>query len=157
LSAVLVSLLSQVPSKGAAFEGYSAGIMSNSFGGDVIDMLDMDDVTQFMELMGIATNHKLVLKATFAGWQAAFEALAAAKVAPPCPAAPKIFNFCPFLTHSAGCRRFPHCGQRQRSRRGLMWQRRSPQRSCQQTNSTPIQSKFKISPRDMTLWPSSPC
>ena len=72
--------------KGAAFEGYSAAIVSNSVGGDVIDMLDMDDVTQLMETMGIATNHKLVLKATFAGWKknpdAAFEALAAAKVAP---------------------------------------------------------------------------
>ncbi len=80
-----VSLLSQVSSKGAAFEGYSAAIVSNSFGGDVIDMLDMDDVTQFMESMGIATNHKLLLKATFAGWKknpdAAFEALASAKVA----------------------------------------------------------------------------
>ncbi len=81
-----VSLLSQVSCKGAAFESYSAAIVSNSFGGDVIDMLDMDDVTQLMESMGIATNHKLVLKATFAGWKknpdAAFEALAAAKVAP---------------------------------------------------------------------------
>ena len=71
--------------KGAAFEAYSAAITSNSFGGDVIDMLDMDDVTQFMESMGIATNHKLLLKATFASWKknpdAAFEALAAAKVA----------------------------------------------------------------------------
>ncbi len=48
-------------------------------------MLDMHDVTQFMESMGIATNHKLLLKATFASWKknpdAAFEALAAAKVA----------------------------------------------------------------------------
>jgi hypothetical protein len=83
---MLLSLLSQVSSKGAAFEGYSAAIMSNSFGGDVIDMLDMDDVTQLMESMGIATNHKLVLKATFASWKknpdAAFEALAAAEVAP---------------------------------------------------------------------------
>jgi hypothetical protein len=59
--------------------------MSNSFGGDVIDMLDMDDLTQFMETMSIATNHKLRLKATFASWKknpdAAFEALASAKVA----------------------------------------------------------------------------
>ena len=71
--------------KGAAFEAYSAAIVSNSFGGDVIDMLDMHDVTQLIESMGIATNHKLVLKATFASWKknpdAAFEALAAAKVA----------------------------------------------------------------------------
>ena len=71
--------------KGAAFEAYSAAIVSNSFGGDVIDMLDMHDVTQFMESMGFATNHKLLLKATFASWKknpdAAFEALAAAKVA----------------------------------------------------------------------------
>ncbi len=71
--------------KGAAFEAYSAAIASSSFGGDVIDMLDMDDVTQFMESMGIATNHKLLLKATFASWKknpdAAFEALAVAKVA----------------------------------------------------------------------------
>ena len=75
----------QVSCKGAAFEAYSAAIMSSGFGGDVIDMLDIDDVTQLMESMGIATNHKLVLKATFASWKknpdAAFEALAAAKVA----------------------------------------------------------------------------
>ncbi len=69
--------------KGAAFEqACSAAIVSNSFGGDVIDMLD---VTQLMESMGFATNHKLVLKATFASWKknpdAAFEALASAKVA----------------------------------------------------------------------------
>ena len=74
----------QVASKGAAFEGYSAAIISNSFGGDVIEMLDMNDVTQLMESMGVATNHKLVLKATFAGWKknpdAAFLALASAKV-----------------------------------------------------------------------------
>ena len=86
MSDVPVSLLSQVSCHGPAFEGYSAAIVSNSFGGNVIDMLDMDDVTQLMETMGIATNHKLVLKATFAGWKknpnAAFEALAAAKVAP---------------------------------------------------------------------------
>ena len=70
--------------RGEAFEGYSPAIMSNSFGGDVIDMLDIDDIAQLMESMGFATNHKLVLKATFAGWKknpdAAFEALAAAKV-----------------------------------------------------------------------------
>ena len=76
----------QVTCKGPAFECYSDAIISNSFGGDVLDMLDMDDVTQLMESMGIATNHKLVLKATFAGWKknpdAAFEALAAAKVSP---------------------------------------------------------------------------
>ncbi len=81
---MLVTLQSQVSCKGAAFEAYSAAIVSNSFGGDVIDMLDMDDVTQFMETMGIATNHKLLLKATFANWKknpdAAFEALASAKV-----------------------------------------------------------------------------
>ena len=83
---MLVSLLLQVSCHGPAFEGYSAAIVDNSFGGNVIDMLDMDDVTQFMETMGIATNHKLLLKATFASWKknpdAAFEALAAAKVAP---------------------------------------------------------------------------
>ena len=71
--------------KGAAFEAYSAAITSSSFGGDVIDMLDMDDVAQYMESMGFATQHKLLLKATFASWKknpdAAFEALAAAKVA----------------------------------------------------------------------------
>ena len=85
LSSVLVSLQSQVSCHGAAFEGYSAAITSNSFGGNVIDMLDMDDVTQYMESMGIATHHKLLLKATFASWKknpnTAFEALAAAKVA----------------------------------------------------------------------------
>ena len=73
-----------VSCRGEAFEGYSATIVSNSFGGDVIDMLDMSDVTQLMEDMGIAANHKLVLKATFAGWKKnpenAFQALAAAKV-----------------------------------------------------------------------------
>ena len=57
--------------------------MSNSFGGNVIDMLDINDITQLMESMGIATNHKLVLKATFAGWkknpETAFQALATAK------------------------------------------------------------------------------
>ena len=75
----------QVSCKGAAFEAYSAAITSNSFGGDVIDMLDIDDVTHYMESMGIASHHKLLLKATFASWKknpdAAFEALAAAKVA----------------------------------------------------------------------------
>ena len=85
LSSVLVSLQSQVSCKGAAFEAYSPAIVSNSFGGDVIDMLDIDDITQYMETMGIATQHKLLLKATFANWKknpdAAFEALAAAKVA----------------------------------------------------------------------------
>jgi len=48
-------------------------------------MLDMNDVTQLMESMGISTHHRLVLKATFTGWKkspgAAFEALASAKVA----------------------------------------------------------------------------
>jgi colicin import membrane protein len=48
-------------------------------------MLDMNDVTQLMESMGISTQHRLVLKATFTGWKkspgAAFEALASAKVA----------------------------------------------------------------------------
>ena len=57
--------------------------MSNGFGGNVIDMLDMNDVTQLMESMGFSTNHKLVLKATFAGWkknpETAFQALAVAK------------------------------------------------------------------------------
>ena len=82
---------------GPAFEGYSAAIVSNSFGGNVIDMLDMDDVTQLMETMGIATNHKLVLKATFAGWKknpnAAFEALAAAKVAHATPCNACLLHF----------------------------------------------------------------
>ena len=94
---MLVSRLSQVSCKCAAFEGYSAAIMSNSFGGDVIDMLDMDDVTQLMESMGIATNHKLVLKATFASWKknpdAAFEALAAAKVTPAMSLARAAFRY----------------------------------------------------------------
>jgi hypothetical protein len=48
-------------------------------------MLDINDVTQLMESMGISTPHKLVLKATFASWkktpEAAFEALAMAEVA----------------------------------------------------------------------------
>ena len=71
--------------RGAAFEGYSSTILRNSFGGDVIDMLDMNDVMQLMEGMGIADNHKLVLKAAFAGWkknpEIAFQALAVAKIA----------------------------------------------------------------------------
>jgi hypothetical protein len=74
-----------VCSKGADYEGYSAAITRCSFGGDVIDALDMNDVTQLMESMGISTHHRLVLKATFTGWKkspgAAFEALASAKVA----------------------------------------------------------------------------
>ena len=45
----------------------------------------MNDVTQLMETMGISTQHRLLLKATFTGWKkspgAAFEALASAKVA----------------------------------------------------------------------------
>lgn len=48
-------------------------------------MLDVSDLTQLMECMHISTNHKLVLKATFAGWKknpdSAFLALASAKVA----------------------------------------------------------------------------
>ncbi len=67
------------------FERYSAAIIANSFGGDVIDALDMNDVTQLMETMGISAPHRLVLKATFTDWKkspgAAFEALASAKVA----------------------------------------------------------------------------
>jgi len=74
-----------VCSKGADYEGYSAAITRCSFGGDVIDALDMNDVTQLMETMGISTQHRLLLKATFTGWKkspgAAFEALASAKVA----------------------------------------------------------------------------
>jgi hypothetical protein len=72
-----------VSCRGEAFEGYSSAIISNGFGGDVIDMLDMNDVTQLMDSMGFSTNHKLVLKATFAGWKknpdTAFQALALAK------------------------------------------------------------------------------
>ncbi len=85
LSHMLITHVSQVACHGPAFEGYSAAIVGSSFGGNVIDMLDLNDVTQFMETMGISTQHKLVLKATFAGWKrnpdSAFEALAAAKVA----------------------------------------------------------------------------
>ena len=80
----LFSHASQVTSKGADFEGYASAITRSSFGGDVIDLLDLNDVTQLMETMGISTHHRLVLKATFAGWKknpdAAFEALASAKV-----------------------------------------------------------------------------
>ena len=58
--------------------------MNNSFGGDVIDMLDMDDIAQLIESMGIVTSKRLVFKTTFAGWEknpdAAYEALAIAKV-----------------------------------------------------------------------------
>ncbi len=46
-------------------------------------MLDINDVAQLMETMGINTQHKLLLKATFAGWKknpdVAFEALATVK------------------------------------------------------------------------------
>jgi hypothetical protein len=77
--------LLQVCSKGADYVGYSAAITRCSFGGDVIDALDMNDVTQLMESMGISTQHRLLLKATFTGWKkspgAACEALASAKVA----------------------------------------------------------------------------
>jgi hypothetical protein len=56
----------------------------SSFGGKVIDMLDVNDLTQMMESMGFSTHHKLALKATFASWKKnpdnAFEALALAKV-----------------------------------------------------------------------------
>ncbi len=49
----------------------------------MLDMLDMNDLTQLMETMGFSTQHKLVLKATFAGWKknpdTAFQALALAK------------------------------------------------------------------------------
>jgi hypothetical protein len=48
-------------------------------------MLDMSEVTEYMETMGISGQHKLLLKATFAVWkknpEAAFEALGLAKVA----------------------------------------------------------------------------
>jgi hypothetical protein len=75
----------QVCSKGADYEVYSAAITRCSFGGDVIDALDINDLTQLMESMGMSTQHKLLLKATFTGWKkspgAAFEALASAKVA----------------------------------------------------------------------------
>jgi hypothetical protein len=47
-------------------------------------LLEINDVTQLMETMGFSTQHKLLLKATFAGWKknpgTAFEALASAKV-----------------------------------------------------------------------------
>jgi hypothetical protein len=90
LSAKPLSHFSQVSGHGKAFEGYSAAIVSNSFSGYIIDMLDLNDVAQLMESMGIATNHKLVLKAIFAGWKknpnVAFEALTSAKVAPITPA-----------------------------------------------------------------------
>ncbi len=82
LSVADVALI--VSSHGASFEGYSSAIISNSLGGNVINMLDINDVTELMETMGIAANHKLVLKATFTGWkknpETAYEALDAAKV-----------------------------------------------------------------------------
>ncbi len=95
--------------RGDAFEAYSATIISNGFGGDVIDMLDMNDVTQLMETMGFSTQHKLVLKATFAGWKknpdTAFQALALAKVIAAkkaqeeaAAAQKKVFSACPSST-----------------------------------------------------------
>jgi hypothetical protein len=73
-----------VASHGTDYERYSAAIMSNGFDGSVIDMLDMNDVTQLMQSMGISISHGLRLKATFTSWKkhpdAAFEALALAKV-----------------------------------------------------------------------------
>ncbi len=93
----------QVCSKGADYEGYSAAITRCSFGGDVIDALDINDVTQLMESMGISTHHRLVLKATFTGWKkspgAAFEALASAKVAHAQHMAPLLFDVCFLSTH----------------------------------------------------------
>jgi hypothetical protein len=74
-----------VSCRGTAFEGYSPAIISNGLGGDVIDMLDVNDLEKLMESMAISTNHRLVLKATFSAWKQnpdkAFEALATAKVA----------------------------------------------------------------------------
>ena len=73
-----------VTAHGTDFEGYSAAITRSSFGGNVIDMLDVNDLAQMMESMGFSTHHKLVLKATFTSWKKnpdkAFEALASAKV-----------------------------------------------------------------------------
>jgi hypothetical protein len=73
-----------VASHGTDYERYSAAITSNGFDGSVVDMLDMNDVTQLMQSMGISISHGLRLKATFASWKkhpdAAFEALALAKV-----------------------------------------------------------------------------
>jgi hypothetical protein len=72
-----------VTAHGTDFEGYSAAITRSSFGGNVIDMLDVNDLAQMMESMGFSTHHKLVLKATFTSWKKnpdkAFEALASAK------------------------------------------------------------------------------
>jgi hypothetical protein len=74
-----------VSCRGTAFEGYSPAIISNGLGGDVIDMLDVNDLEKLMESMAISTNHRLVLKATFSAWKQnpdkAFEALGTAKVA----------------------------------------------------------------------------
>jgi hypothetical protein len=74
-----------VSCRGTAFEAYSPAIISNGLGGDVIDMLDVNDLEKLMESMAISTNHRLVLKATFSAWKQnpdkAFEALGTAKVA----------------------------------------------------------------------------
>jgi len=66
------------------FQGYSSAILGNSFGGDIIDVLDTNRITQLMDFMVISTSHRLELKATFASWKMnpdAFLALASAKVA----------------------------------------------------------------------------
>jgi hypothetical protein len=80
----LIATVVQVSAKGPAFEGYSSAIISNGCGGDVLDMLDLNDITQLLDSLGISTVHKLVLKGTFASWKknpdTAFEALASAQV-----------------------------------------------------------------------------
>ncbi len=74
----------QISSRGPAFECYSSVIIDNSLGGDVIDALDINELTLLMETMGISINHILVLKAAFSSWKkhpkTGFEALVSAKV-----------------------------------------------------------------------------
>ena len=76
--------LSQVSATGSAFEVYATAILSNGFGGSVIDMLDMSDIVLLMDAMNISGAHKLVLKVSITAWKTnpdlAFQSLAAVKV-----------------------------------------------------------------------------
>ena len=79
-----MSRLLQLSSKGSAFESYTPAIMSNGFGGEVIELSDMSDLAHLMDAMGISGAHQVVIKASITSWKknpdAAFQLLAAAKV-----------------------------------------------------------------------------
>jgi hypothetical protein len=78
---------SQLSSKGSAFESYTAAIISNGFGGEVIELSETSDLVHLMDAIGISGAHQVVIKASIATWKknpdAAFQHLAAAKVRVP--------------------------------------------------------------------------